>query len=205
MQSKSKYRALIKQYLHIHFSKLRFKRNLLRNDIERLPNHVRFLTLSHTLLSWSDFSEFWEPHFPELQELNLGFNEIKTLSSITNCNFRKLCSLNLECNQISRWEELFVLTDLPCLKCLHVQGNKIKSVKYSHGFENLETLNISDNPLHSWDSMAELARFPRLVNLKVRGISVRDIEDDAIKRMVWIARIPKLEILNGSSVCLLGF
>ncbi|XP_058837083.1 tubulin-specific chaperone cofactor E-like protein isoform X2 [Topomyia yanbarensis] len=130
--------------------------------------------------------------------------------------------LHLTGNHISAWSEIcrvgrlfpnlesLVLADCP-IKSLYPsstdkdQSNLISSQleneSHEH-FRNLTLLNLSNAKIDSWDDIDRLTRFPVLKNLRVQCWPLWEKCDSTEheRRQLLIARLPKIEVLNGGDV-----
>lgn len=132
--------------------------------------------------------------------------------------------LHLTGNHISEWSEIcrvgrlfpnleaLVLADCP-IDSLCPPGNSeekqssstsaqfAKTESHEH-FKNLTLLNLSNAKIDSWDDIDRLARFPALKNLRVQCWPLWDKCDSTEheRRQLLIARLPKINILNGGDV-----
>lgn len=128
--------------------------------------------------------------------------------------------LHLTGNHISEWSEIcrvgrlfpnleaLVLADCPidslCPPDNSEEGpSSSTSAPESHeNFKNLALLNLSNAKIDSWDDIDRLARFPALKNLRVQCWPLWDKCDSTEheRRQLLIARLPKINILNGGDV-----
>ncbi|CAG8476019.1 13404_t:CDS:10 [Ambispora leptoticha] len=203
-------------------------------EIETVCPNIVDLNLSKNLLSdWNTVAqicaqlkklevlrlkqlEILEPCLKNLQNLQVGFNNIKHLRDETAANsnenenlekikgFDNLKVLNLESNIIEDWREIERLAHLKNLEILYLNGNLIKEIHYNgHDkmeFASLRSLNVSDNNIESWRSVDELNKFPALKELRIkRNPFVKDIKSDEATITV-IGRIKALTLLNGSII-----
>lgn len=133
--------------------------------------------------------------------------------------------LHLTGNHISQWSEIcrvgrlfpnleaLVLADCPIKSLCPPEDNSdeeqssstssppTKTESHEH-FKNLTLLNLSNAKIDSWDDIDRLARFPVLKNLRVQCWPLWDKCDSTEheRRQLLIARLPKINILNGGDV-----
>ncbi|CAG8438835.1 8592_t:CDS:10 [Ambispora gerdemannii] len=162
--------------------------------------------------------EILEPCLKNLQNLQVGFNNIKHLrdksttnSDIENENLEKIKGfdnlkiLNLESNIIEDWREIEHLAHLKNLEILYLSGNLIKEIHYNGQnnkmkFANLRSLNVGDNNIQSWRSVDELNKFPALKELRIKkNPFMKDIKPDEAN-ISLVGRIKALTLLNGSII-----
>lgn len=73
-------------------------------------SNLQTLSLNQTFITWKDI-EILAPQLPQLEDLQLGGNEITELGFVKG--FDALHTLNLEDNLISDWKEVEKLGSLP--------------------------------------------------------------------------------------------
>ncbi|CAG8521457.1 5927_t:CDS:10 [Dentiscutata erythropus] len=177
--------------------------------------NLKNLSLNHTRISW-DQIELLEPSFPSLENLQLGFNNIRLLYNNENekenhpvnkvKGFVKLKVLNLESNGIDSWDTIAFFSDLPCLETLFLNNNLIERIFYtkenenSKGFSKLQYLNVNENKINDWNSIDELNKFPSLNELRIKKNPFLDNEKPTEANMSIIGRIKGLSALNGSII-----
>lgn len=128
--------------------------------------------------------------------------------------------LHLTGNHISDWSEIcrvgrlfpnleaLVLADCPIRSLDSTENetsapNATPSPTNSHEhFKTLTLLNLSNAKINSWDDIDRLAKFPALKNLRVQCWPLWDKCDSTEheRRQLLIARLPKINILNGGDV-----
>ncbi|PON49534.1 CAP Gly-rich domain containing protein [Parasponia andersonii] len=197
--------------------------NLMASDIVGLPQlkSIRILVLNNTGVNWTKI-EILKDALPAIEELHLMGNSISTIdpsSSFTVQGFDSLRLLNLEDNCVADWKEILKLSLLRSLEQLHLNKNNLSLVFYpdedmihelsrsceSHEktdkpFQNLRCLLLGGNNLEDLASVDALNSFPKLVDIRLSDNPVADPGRGGIPRFVLIARLSKVEILNGSEV-----
>lgn len=73
-------------------------------------SNLKILSLNQTLIPWEHI-ETLSYQLPQIEDLQLGGNELKELGVITG--FRNLKCLNLEDNLIGEWSQVEKLGSLP--------------------------------------------------------------------------------------------
>ncbi|KAJ6340289.1 hypothetical protein OIU77_008115 [Salix suchowensis] len=159
-----------------------------------------------------------------------GINAIQTASSSIVQGFDSLRLLNLEENCIAEWNEILKFSQLRSLEELHLNKNNLNHIFYpdhdtinkmvggdeSHDqscipFQNLRCLRLGGNDIEDLASVDSLNSFPKLIPLlsyflcmlKDIRLSENPIADPGrggIPRFVLVARLARVEILNGSEV-----
>ena len=144
----------------------------IEDDELKLENLESLILNSCGLLSWKDVLTIGRM-CPALREFSVKQNDIKTIEDSLD-SFPHLETLILSENSISDFEEILKLSNLPALKELQLNNNKLTSVKLPHCdyterlkiFNNLETLNLRHNPIADEANMFnELDKLPALCRL----------------------------------------
>ncbi|XP_024020565.1 tubulin-folding cofactor E isoform X1 [Morus notabilis] len=192
--------------------------NLLAQDIFGLPQlkSIRILVLNYTGVNWAKV-EVLKYSLPAIEELHLMGNNISTIdppSFLTVHGFDSLRLLNLEDNCIADWIEILKLSQLRSLEQLHLNKNILNRIFYPDNdmigelsiaselheksdepFQNMRCLLLGSNNLQDPASIDALNSFPKLVDIRLSDNPILNIP-----RFVLIARLEKVEILNGSEV-----
>jgi len=74
-------------------------------------------------------------------------------------HFKLLKFINLEGNGIESWDEVVEFRVLPNLKRMTLNKNKIRSIYYKPGFNDLKMLSLEDNLIDNWQSFDQLDEF----------------------------------------------
>ncbi|KAL6297248.1 tubulin-folding cofactor E [Prunus yedoensis var. nudiflora] len=197
--------------------------NLMAHDMVGLPHlkRIRILVLNNIGINWTQV-EILKQSLPEIEELHLMGNKISTIepaSSFAVQGFDYLRLLNLEDNCIADWNEILKLSQLRSLEQLHLSNNSLIRVFYpddgmmhellngydsceeSHKpFQNLRCLLLGGNNIEDLASIDSLNSFPQLVDIRLSENPVADPGQGGIPRFVLVARLAKVEMLNGSEV-----
>ncbi|XP_047342032.1 tubulin-folding cofactor E [Impatiens glandulifera] len=192
-------------------SALNLSNNILAHDILGFPQvkEIRILVLNSTGLSWTEV-ETLEHSLPTLEELHLRGNKLSSIKSIppsiTVQGFDSLLLLNLEDNCISDWNEILKLSQLRRLEQLYLNKNTLNKIWYpDHGnnhqpFQNLRCLLLGSNNISDLASVDSLNSFPSLVDIRLTDNPVTDQRKGGVPRFSLVARLAKVELLNGSEV-----
>ncbi|KAG6657042.1 tubulin-folding cofactor E isoform X1 [Carya illinoinensis] len=202
---------------------LNISNNLMLLEICGLPQlkAIHILVMNNTGINWSQI-EILKDSLPSIEELHLMGNNISTIqpsSSFVVRGFDSLRLLNLEDNCIAEWDEILKLSWLRSLEQLHLNKNNLNRIYYLDNdrmdellggnesqkesytpFENLRSLLLGGNNIMDLASVDSLNAFPKLVDIRLSGNPVADPGQGGIPRFVLIARLSKVEILNGSEV-----
>lgn len=185
--------------------------------ISHLTN-LRILVLNNTAINWSQV-EVLKDSLQAIEELHLMGNKLREItptSSNVVQGFDSLRLLNLEDNDIADWGEILKLSQLKCLEQLQLNKNNIERIwypatdelPYSSGspdkshkpFQNLRCLLIGANKIEDVASIDALNSYPGLVDIRCSENPATDPRRGGIARYVLIARLAKVEVLNGSEI-----
>jgi len=150
--------------------------------------------------SWEDVTALVSI-LPSLTVIQLHKNNISTIKSVDLNLFSSLSELDLDGNNLQDWSDVDNLSDLPQLKDLRLNGNKIANIDIKHGsFKQLRSLQLSDNCLTNWKCVGMLDRL-RLSELRMRNNPVHSsCKDEDVARAIMIARISSITHLNGTQI-----
>ncbi|KAL3641492.1 hypothetical protein CASFOL_016460 [Castilleja foliolosa] len=194
---------------------LNLSNNFMSPDIIKAPQlgNIRVLVLNHTGVIWKQVEVLKDslPHVEELHLMGNKISEITTVSSTVVQRFNSLRFLNLENNCISAWDEIIKLSQLRSLEQLFLNNNTINRVWYPdcgkldepdkiRPFSNLRGLSLGDNKIEDLESVDSLNSFPNLTEIRLSENPVADLGKGGVSRFVFIARLAKIVILNGSEV-----
>ncbi|KAH1208872.1 Tubulin-folding cofactor E [Glycine max] len=178
-----------------------------KSELPLLKN-IKVVVLNNTGVDWEQV-ELLRQSLTTIEELHIMANNISrtlylkmfilghlknwpTLSPILvhhATRFPRVMLLNLEDNCIDEWKEIMKLSQLRCLEKLYLNRNCLSSLFYPDNANN----NIGD--LASVDS---LNLFPNLVDIRLSDNPITDSGRGGVPRFVLIARLAKVQILNGS-------
>jgi len=170
------------------------------------PFGLRVLILNDTMVSWEEISLLL-PLFPCLRELYLSGNR---LSSVQLTSTSSLSTLQLNNNLIRTWDEVEKLGPLlPCLQDLYLSGNPLHQIAVKRAadpakkdpcFPNLSRLVINKVLISRWEDVEALEGLPSLTELKALYIPAFSRLKKQERRFLFLARLPKIQFLNGSEV-----
>uniref|UniRef100_A0A061RZB9 Tubulin-specific chaperone e-like n=1 Tax=Tetraselmis sp. GSL018 TaxID=582737 RepID=A0A061RZB9_9CHLO len=181
--------------------------NVLRPTGSTLPRshgmaQLSVLVLNSTGVSWEQICRVG-PAMTNLRELHLNGNGITSLAAAPAEALCLLRHLSLEDNELSDWGGVeSAVGELPRLERLHLSGNCLPAVhppKGDHEWRCLKAITLGRNRIGSWSSIDALDRFPSLGELRLSGNPLLEGARSG-GRFEVIARVAKLELLNGSKV-----
>ena len=138
------------------------------------------LDLKNKLKDKSEFSDFCNKKFPNLENLNLSYNNLSDISELKNLIAPNLKILDLSGNQI---ENLEVFRELNFkLEELYLKGNSIKNLKIlleAKSLQNLRKLRIDNIDYESnKDILSKIKE-------KIKDFDIKSIiNDDIIKKQL---------------------
>ncbi|KZV33102.1 hypothetical protein F511_03368 [Dorcoceras hygrometricum] len=145
---------------------------------------------------------------PNLKELDLTGNLIdkwEPAASTVVQGFHSLRLLNLENNCIASWDEIKKLSQLNSLEQLILSNNELNHIRYPDcgaytDFKSLRGLLLASNKIEDLESIDSLNSFPSLMEVRLSGNPIADLGEGGIPRFVFIARLSKIKIFNGSEI-----
>lgn len=193
------------------------------NTVQGLNNanlNMRKLVLNGNNVSWPTIV-FLCGKMARLEELHLSANNLQDLFDNV-FQHERLRFLYLSCNYITDFNSLSknLVAHCPRLILLSLAECPIESVpepeesnSSSTSCENscnssscssscglptwLQSLNVSTTRLNSWEEVDKFSRYPGLSDLRIQGCPFLDELTAHERRMMLIARLPNIKVLNG--------
>ena len=112
------------------------------------------------------------PAFKYIEQLHLVRNKCSVICSqypLPVEHLKNLKFINLEGNSIASWDEVIEFRNLPNLKRLTLNKNRIQSIYCKPGFRELRMLSMEENLIDNWASFDALNEFPYITNIRVNG------------------------------------
>ncbi|GAA5814954.1 hypothetical protein MFLAVUS_011488 [Mucor flavus] len=163
-------------------------------------SNLKILSLNQTLIPWKHI-ETLSYQLPQLEDLQLGGNELKELGVITG--FRNLKCLNLEDNLISEWGQVEKLGSLPNLEVLYLNDNQLTRVekpRTNEMFAKLRFLRIEFNKIDNWASLNALNNYPSLTKLRCKENPIFADMNIELQATHVVGRIKNVTTVNGNTV-----
>ncbi|KAI3878920.1 hypothetical protein MKX03_037317 [Papaver bracteatum] len=194
--------------------------NYMAHDVNQLPvlENIRVLVLNNCCLTWTQI-EVLKQSLPSVEELHLMGNKLKEIVPAASNyvrGFDSLRILNLEDNCFEAWNEIVKLSQLRRLEQLHLNKNNLNNIFYPEcgpkiddsepaekcfsPFGTLNCLLLGRNSIADLASVDSLNYFPSLTDIRFSENPITDTGKGGIPRFMLIARLAKVEILNGSEV-----
>ena len=164
----------------------------LDDGVVRLFSEINFLNLKEVNLNYNNIKSINELEFakcPELKTLNLSNNNINDINVLAKLNFKKLERLDLSSNNISDLN-IFEHVFFPLLEELYLSSNNIKSIGIlgKFKFEKLKKLFFSNNKIIEIISLEEL----KAIDLEELYLNINNISDIKILKNVKFSKLHKL-------------
>ncbi|KAI3972696.1 hypothetical protein MKX01_019354 [Papaver californicum] len=197
--------------------------NYMAHGVNQLPvlENICVLVLNNCCLTWTQI-EVLKQSLPCVEELHLMGNKLKEIvpaSSNYVLGFDSLRILNLEDNCFEAWNEIVKLSQLRRLEQLHLNKNNLNNIfypecgpkfdlvndsepaeKHFSPFGNLNCLLLGRNNIADLAAVDSLNYFPNLTDIRLSENPITNTAKGGIPRFMLIARLAKVETLNGSEV-----
>ena len=148
-------------------------------------------------------------NMPYLEELHLSNNCLTNpTGELQHGSIRQLF---LTCNAIDSFEdvhtnlgrhcpnlEVLSLAECPLKNVPKLGFVEAASVECCSNFSRLATLNVNTTRISSWQDIDAFRTFPSLVELRVKNCPLLDEYTAHERRMLLVARLPNVTILNGA-------
>lgn len=175
------------------YSQLRLSSPLSTTNLQL--SNIKTLSLNQTLISWKDVQVILTV-FPQLQDLQLGGNELSVLGSVEHTQLK---SINLEGNLISDWKQIAYLGSLPNLETLFLNDNQISTIENPSNesmFSKLKLLRIERNLIDNWNSLDALNHYKSLEQLRCKENPIFKDMDKELQEAQIVGRIKNLTTVN---------
>ncbi len=169
---------------------------------KRSPLPLRKLVLHGNKIDWPSLNAL-AAGLPVLEEVHMSNNCLGDPDgSFSHGTIRQLF---LTCNNISSFDAVHKHLGgdkCPSLELLSLGQNPLTAVpKFSTalecGFSRLISLNLNTTKIDSWADIDRLRLFPALAELRLRHCPLLDEYTAHERRMLLVARLPNVLILNG--------
>eukprot|EP00092_Neocalanus_flemingeri_P041921 GFUD01045655.1.p1 GENE.GFUD01045655.1~~GFUD01045655.1.p1 ORF type:complete len:545 (-),score=132.58 GFUD01045655.1:10-1644(-) len=139
---------------------------------------------------------------PKLDELHLSANNLGDPGNAT-LEHNNLRQLYLSCNPINDFcsVSMNLISNCSSLEFISLAECPVVQLPKVDDLQNvpkcLHSLNISTTKINSWTEVEKLRKFPGLNDLRIQGCPFLDEYTAHEKRMMLIARLPNVKVLNG--------
>ncbi|KAL5511371.1 hypothetical protein ACEPAH_4587 [Sanghuangporus vaninii] len=164
------------------------------------------LRLNETFISWAEVVLLFTV-MPRLRVIELGYNNMERLGSTElrdQLSGTKLEVLNLDENKLHDWNDVMeAIAPFKKLARLIITANRLQRIPQTPttqiALPNIKYLGLQDNLISEWRDIDSLnVWLPNLKTLNMDGNPIFSRSTDF--RQQVIARLPNLEILNGTAV-----
>lgn len=164
---------------------------------------IKSLVLNNTHIPWEAVQVLLSL-MPSIADLHLSLNNYASIELNPARTYPNLKFLYLSGNpQLCDWNDIKVLMEtFPSLEGLTMADCNISSIP-EHVLPfltNIVSLNISNWPIESWQCIDRLNLLPKLIKLRCQGVLVLNQLSQDVRRHHLIARLPKVQRLNGSDI-----
>lgn len=135
-----------------------------------------------------------------LSELIICKNQCNDFSCMETNDYANLVSLNLEDNGIDDLCSFQVLSQLPKLRDLALNHNKINRFPDTEKFVSLENINLSHNAIIDGRIITDLSKAPQLKSVKInynpieQGVNKKDISRRAVAEISTLTRVNGMDL-----------
>lgn len=174
------------------------------------PFHeLKALVLNNTHIPWPAIGHLLDL-MSNLSDLHLSLNNYSSMAiNVDNVNCPKVYAnirrLYISGNpSLCDWSEVArLVAAFPALEALTMADCNINVLPedLNSCLPHVQSLNISNWPITSWEYLERLNQLPHLVELRCQGLKcLKALSDQDARRHHLIARLPSVQILNGSEV-----
>ena len=149
------------------------------------------LNFSHNYINDEGFNKLNNIEFKKVKNLNLEYNNITNIETLTKNKSKNLKILNLSDNSITNIEPL-TRVDFPTLEELNLSSNKISNIGSNDDFKfnRLKILNLGHNKGIKYIDKLDNSSFRELIELNLEDNIIEDI------KVFETAKFENLKILN---------
>lgn len=163
----------------------------------KLNHGLRKLVLHGNRVDWRTLHAL-AVHLPSLEEIHLSNNGLGDPDgSFQHDNIRQMF---LTCNDIQSFDAVHNQLGKACpnLELLSLGENPLDSIPNSSGgLDRLYSLNLNITKIRHWADLDKLRKYPNLTELRVKHCPLLEEYTAHERRMMLIARLPNIQILNG--------
>lgn len=184
------------------FSKCTYDPDGFEANKQRLEK-IQSLVLNNTHIPW-EAVQLLLNLMPSIHDLHLSLNNYERIELSPSSSYPNIKYLYLSGNpKLSSWNDVHkLMATFPCLEGLTMADCNIDSIpeEVLPHLTNLNSMNISNWPIKSWACIDRLNKLPKLIKLRCQGVEVCCKLPADVRRHHLIARLPKIQRLNGSDI-----
>lgn len=164
---------------------------------------MKRLVLNGNNVAWASVV-YLADKMPNLEELHLSTNNLSDPGQ-ANLKHSNLKQLYLSCNPIDNFSSvsLGLISNCSNMELLSLAECPVSELPESEELPrvptSLNSLNISTTKISCWAEVDKLRQFPGLKDLRISGCPFLDEYTAHEKRMMLIARLPNVKVLNGGN------
>lgn len=176
--------------------------NQINEKLDNGPFQLKKLVLNGNNVSWEAVLALVS-RMPALEEIHLCANNLCDPGKDSSLQHPGLRQIYLSCNPIKDFASIGLSLVSSCqrLELLSLAECPVSSLPDLTLLPNLppelHSLNISTTKIHDWSEVDKLREFPALADLRISHCPFLDEFTAHEKRMMLIARLPNVQILNG--------
>jgi len=175
--------------------------NLVREKLDNANLPMKKLVLNGNNVNWTTIV-YLVKKMPNLDELHLSTNNLGDPgnSALEHNNLRQLF---LSCNPINNFcsVSMNLISNCTSLEFLSLAECPVDCLPEVDDLQNVPTclhsLNVSTTKINNWNEVEKLRNFTGLDDLRIQGCPFLDEYTAHEKRMMLIARLPNVMVLNG--------
>eukprot|EP00092_Neocalanus_flemingeri_P028401 GFUD01030839.1.p1 GENE.GFUD01030839.1~~GFUD01030839.1.p1 ORF type:complete len:555 (-),score=121.26 GFUD01030839.1:265-1929(-) len=175
--------------------------NQANEKLDNVSLPMNKLVLNGNNVNWSTVV-YLVRKMPKLDELHLSTNNLGDPGN-TTLQHNNLRQLYLSCNPINDFcsVSMNLISNCSSLEFISLAECPVVQLPEVDDLQNVPTclhsLNISTTKINSWTEVEKLRKFPGLNDLRIQGCPFLDEYTAHEKRMMLIARLPNVKVLNG--------
>jgi len=176
--------------------------NHVNEKLDNTPVQLKKLVLNGNNLDWSAVVSLVR-RMPCLEEIHLSANNLNDPGEGNELKHQELKQIYLSCNPIQNFSSisLNLVSNCSRLELLSLAECPLSVLPESAVLPllppGLHTLNISTTKIKDWAEVDKLRKFPALEDLRISHCPFLEEYTAHEKRMMLIARLPNVQILNG--------
>ena len=194
---------LIENFSNLNILNLNYNK-LEQNKTCFISKSLTVLCLNNCAIEWTFIDADFMQTFPNLIELHLSNNNLTTLQFLTIQNHFKLKVFDISNNNLDFTKFICICNSFKYLERINMEHNYITEISSNFkdiNFKTIKYLNLDNNFINDWISLHNLNKiFPNLTELRIKNNPILNELSKSDLRSVLIARIEKINILNGSSI-----
>lgn len=176
--------------------------NQVNEKLDNAPVQLKKLVLNGNNVDWSAVMSL-VAKMPYLEEIHLSANNLSDPGQGRSLKHPTLKQIYLSCNPIQNFSavSLNLVSNCSRLELLSLAECPLSELPETDVLPllppGLQSLNISTTKIRDWSEVDKLRQFPALEDLRIAHCPFLEEYTAHEKRMMLIARLPNVQILNG--------